>query len=416
MTRRIVHIGLGNFARAHLCDYTQDAGGWEITGVSLRSTTVRDGLAAQGYDYDLCIMGQAAKRITCVRDVLVAPENPKAVLRALAEADLISITVTEKGYHLDAAGALDLTDPLIGAEIAGGPPQTVIGFLAVGLARRARPVTVLCCDNRVENGSTLERAVHAFAETARVDIDWDAVTFPNAMVDRITPATTDDLRSASGDPMAVPTEPFREWVIEDRFLGDRPDWPDVQYVKDVRPHELRKLRMLNGAHSLMAYAGVLAGHTYVHEAIADAVLRARVLGFMNEAATTLPQDVQDLAPEYAKALIARFENPHLAHRLRQIAMDGSQKVPYRFAGTLRDLRSGGLPSDAVARGLCAWLEFCKAEVAAGRSLDDPKSAQIAKAVAQTNPDQALLQILGASDLLDSVRNSAPQGDHPVRPE
>ncbi|MFK7836469.1 MAG: mannitol dehydrogenase family protein [Sulfitobacter sp.] len=390
---RILHFGLGNFARAHLLDYTTDAGGWDVVGVSLRSAAIRDGLAAQAFAYDLCLQGAGIKRIGVLKDVLVAPENPAAVLAAMDEADIISATVTEKGYHLDASGVLDLDDPSIKNDLAGRGPSTLIGFLAFGLAGRGRPVTVMSCDNRIENGAGLRAAVARFATTAGLEIDWDKMRFPNAMVDRITPATTDVVRAISGDPMAVPTEAFGEWVIEDDFAGPRPNWPDVQFVDDVAPHELRKLRMLNGAHSLMAYAGLLRGFTFVHEAIVDTELRRLVTDLMAQAGATLPASVQPQVPSYAQALLHRFENPELAHRLDQIAMDGSQKLPHRF---IAPLRTGDAP--AMVEGVRAWIRFCASEVAIGHPLRDPKAEQIAQALQSKDPTTAMLTLVGAADL------------------
>ncbi|WP_170791542.1 mannitol dehydrogenase family protein [Ruegeria lacuscaerulensis] len=394
----ILHFGLGNFARAHLLDYTDQAQGWDLVGVSLRSTAIRDGLAQQGFDYDLCVQGQGVRRIRVLRDVLTLPDDRDAIFQAMAEADIISATVTEKGYHLDSAGRLQLDDPAIASDLTGQGPSTLIGFLAFGLAGRNSPVSVLSCDNRVGNGDALKTAVADFAAAAGLDLNWDRLSFPNAMVDRITPATTDAVRAISGDPMAVPTEAFSEWVIEDNFAGPRPDWPGVQFVKDVAPHELRKLRMLNGAHSLLAYAGLGRELTYVHEAIRDPVLRPLVQDLMADAGRTLPDEVQDQVPNYAAALIARFENPELAHRLDQIAMDGSQKLPYRFIPTLRETGS-----KAVAEGVRAWIAYCVSETAKGRALNDPLAADIARATQQDEPDKALLQIIGAQDVLAAVR-------------
>ncbi|WP_170785442.1 mannitol dehydrogenase family protein [Ruegeria lacuscaerulensis] len=394
----ILHFGLGNFARAHLLDYTDQAQGWDLVGVSLRSTAIRDGLAQQGFDYDLCVQGQGVRRIRVLRDVLALPDDRDAIFQAMAEADIISATVTEKGYHLDSAGRLQLDDPAIASDLAGQGPSTLIGFLAFGLAGHDSPATVLSCDNRVGNGDALKTAVADFSAAAGLDLNWDRLSFPNSMVDRITPATTDAVRAISGDPMAVPTEAFSEWVIEDDFAGPRPDWPGVQFVQDVAPHELRKLRMLNGAHSLLAYAGLGRGLTYVHEAIRDPVLRPLVQDLMADAGRTLPDEVQDQVPNYAAALIARFENPELAHRLDQIAMDGSQKLPYRFIPTLRETGS-----KAVAEGVRAWIAYCVSETAKGRALNDPLAADIARATQQDEPDKALLQIIGAQDVLAAVR-------------
>ncbi len=394
----ILHFGLGNFARAHLLDYTDQAGGWDVVGVSLRSSSVRDGLARQGFEYDLCVQGQGVRRIKALRDVLVVPNDRTEIFDVMADAEVISATVTEKGYHLDAAGNLNLQDPAIAADLAGQGPATLIGFLAYGLAERCKPVTVLSCDNRMENGKTLETAVADFANAAGLDVNWNAVHFPNAMVDRITPATTDAVRAISGDSMAVPTEAFSEWVIEDSFAGPHPDWPGVQLVDDVAPHEMRKLRMLNGAHSLLAYAGLERGLTYVHEAVRDPVLRPLVAELMKDAGATLPAALQVQVPDYAEALLRRFENLELAHRLDQIAMDGSQKLPYRFVPTLRETGS-----QAVIAGMRAWISFCMCETAKGRTLNDPCALEIASAVTQPDPVVPLLDLVGAEDLASLIR-------------
>ncbi len=395
---RIVHFGLGNFARAHILDYTADAGGWDVIGVSLRSPLIRDGLAAQKFSYKLSIQGKNLKQISILKDILVASEGAQSVLDAMSTADIISATVTEKGYHLDASGTLNIEDPAISSDLAGNRIQTLIGFLATSLATRTRAITVLSCDNRIENGNTLKKAVAAFAKAANLEINWKLATFPNSMVDRITPATTDTIRKLSGDPMVVPTEEFSEWVIEDSFSGPRPDWPRVQFVHDVGPHELRKLRMLNGAHSLLAYAGLAKGHTYVHQAIADLTLRQPVKDLMIEAGATLPSSVRSQVPDYAKALLTRFENPDLSHRLDQIAMDGSQKVSYRFLDTLR---AGCSP--AVIKGVKAWITFCIHQTSQGKQLNDPRAADIAEAASSENPETALLELLGASDLAPLIQ-------------
>ena len=392
---RLLHLGLGNFARAHVMDYTQDAGGWAVTGVSMRSATIRDGLKAQDFDYTLRIHGEGDKRIHVIDKVIVAPEEGQAVIDAIADPNVqvITMTVTEKGYHLDADGLLDLADPMIAREVRGDPPTTAIGFLANGLGKRATPVTVLSCDNRESNGDVLGRAIGDFIDAAGLRMTAE-VRFPNSMVDRITPATTDRLRQETGDPMAVPTEAFREWVIEDFFVGARPIWPGVQYVEDVKPHEARKLRMLNGAHSYLAYAGLLRGHTYVHEAIADPGLRRNAQALMMEAAQTLDPDVQEQAEGYAAALLSRFEIPEIAHALRQIAMDGTQKLPYRVIATLRDRTRRNLPSPALTSALSAWVTFCRKEVAEGLALQDPMAEDIAR---DANAP-ALLKLIGAEDI------------------
>ena len=394
---RIVHFGLGNFSRAHLLDYTADAGGWDVIGVSLRSAKVRDGLATQGFNYILNVQGEGLKPITILQNILIASDDMQKILEAMATADIISATVTEKGYHLDTAGKLDLKDSNIASDLKGYPIRTLIGFIAHDLATRSRPVTILSCDNRVANGSSLRRAVADFAKAAQLEIDWTHVSFPNAMVDRITPATTDTVRADCNDPMAVPTEAFREWVIENNFAGPHPDWPGVQFVQDVRPHELRKLRMLNGAHSFLAYAGLTQGYSYVHEAISDLRIRSHAKQLMLDAGATLPDAVRGQVPDYAKALLARFDNPELAHRLDQIAMDGSQKLPYRFLDTLRE---GGSPM--LIRAVQSWMTFCKEQTKKGVPLYDPKAKEIKRAVNSERPETALLEVIGATDLASVI--------------
>ena len=391
---QILHLGVGNFFRAHQAWYTQFCPGWSVTGVSFRTSSVRDGLAAQGYRYTLVIKGTDGTRtqdINCLRDMLVATEDPAAVVNRIAasDTDIITLTVTEKGYCLDRAGVLDLTHPDIAADLRG-EALSAIGALARGLARRQEPVTVLSCDNLPENGRKLEAAVQRFAEAAGLTTHA-TVAFPACMVDRITPATTDAVRAEAADPMAVPTEAFSEWVIENRFANARPDWPGVQWVDDVASHEMRKLRMLNGAHSYLAYAGLTRGHDYVHEAVADPVLRAGATALMGEAAETLPRDLRDRAAEYAAALLHRFDNPNLHHRLDQIAMDGSEKMPIRIVAALGD--RGSAASPALAAAVDAWVRFARAEVTAGRAVRDPKSDQIAAACNATDPDAALRAII-----------------------
>ena len=393
---RILHLGVGNFFRAHQADYTQSSPGWRVTGVSFRSPAIRDGLAAQGYGYALVIKdagGTRLRQIDVLDRMIVAAEDPQALHTAITDPEVavITLTVTEKAYHLGPEGRLDLNADAVREDLAGGAP-TPVGALARGLAARTVPVTVLSCDNLPDNGPKLRAAVMDFAAAAGLSITAP-VTFPASMVDRITPATTDAIRAEASDPMAVPTEAFTEWVVEDDFAAARPDWPGVQWVDDVAPHEMRKLRMLNGAHSYLAYAGTLRGHEFVHQAVADPVLRAGAHALMQEAAETLPNAVRAQAAPYADALLERFDNPNLHHRLRQIAMDGSQKMPIRIVATIRDRT--GTPSPALTQAINAWCDFVRVETGAGRPLDDPMASVLDDACRGANPASALRQIIGA---------------------
>jgi fructuronate reductase len=353
----------------------------------------------------LSVQGEGDKRIYVLENVLVASENPLSVLTAVADPNnhIISLTVTEKGYTLTSDNRLDLNNPGVLEDLNIGQPKTVIGFLAYGLARRETPVTVLCCDNLSHNGDVLGQAVQDFAEAAGLEIEWSKVSFPNSMVDRITPATTKALGEVTGDLMAVATEPFSEWVIEDRFVAPRPDWQDVQFVSDVRPHEMRKLRMLNGAHSFLAYAGILSGYEFIHETVGDPQLRRQAHGLMREAAQTLVDVSEDETEAYASALLKRFENPDLKHRLRQIAMDGSLKIPYRWCDSLRALLADKKEAPNLKLALLRWTEFCRAEMAEKSTLQDPYADEIIVAATSQNPQDALLKMVGVeSATLDKV--------------
>lgn len=399
---RIVHIGTGAFHRAHQARYVASAGDWRIDGVSLRSAGVRDALARDDYVYALEIAnanGRRIETIDVIDSVTVAPEEPETVAHLIArpETQLVTITVTEKGYHLHPDGTLDLdalADDVVALR-AGDPPVTMPGHLVAGLAVRDAPLTVMSCDNLPANGEKLRAALLVLAEA--VGVAADRVTrhrFPSTMVDRITPAVDDELRArvaAAGAPSHAPvaTEAFSEWVIEDDFAGPMPDLAaaSAQIVKNVAPFELRKLRMLNGAHSTLAYAGLNKGLTYVHETVADADLRALARSVMNEAAETLPDAVRGGAAAYADALLTRFENPHLAHSLAQIAMDGSLKLPIRILGTMADRTD----SPACARALQEWESWLDAEFAAGRMPDDPAAEALRDGRAKGQTARVLLE-------------------------
>jgi len=397
----IVHLGIGAFARAHLIpatEATMAASGerhWGVLGVSLRRADVREALAPHGFDCTLALrdadaQGQPRERRETLRSllgVLVAPEDPSAVLEAIAApaTRIVSLTVTEKGYHHDpATGALKADDPGLAHDLAHPhTPRTTLGFLVHGLAlRRARglgPVTLLSCDNLPSNGHTLRGLVLAFA--AQVDgslAGWigEACRFPNGMVDRIVPKN-DDLG-------VVTAEPFFDWAIEDDFAAGRPDWTvyGARFVARAEPFEKLKLRLVNGSHSAIAYLGVLAGWPTVDRAIAEPALRRFVLALMREEIEPTLATIDGLADvdlaAYRARLIERFANPALAHRTAQIAMDGSQKIPQRWLGTLRERLAADASIEHLALALAAWLQFLGGVDEAGRAftIDDPLAAEL----------------------------------------
>jgi len=378
----IVHLGIGAFHRAHqaaVFDVALAAGDlrWGITGVSLRSAGVRDQMVPQDGLYSLVVRDGAREQVRiigAVKKVLVAPENPEAVIRALASSDvhIVTLTVTEKGYKLDpATGRLIESDADVAADLASlTAPRTAPGFLVAALARRRTaglpPFTAISCDNLPLNGARLRQAVLTLARAHDAGLaEWIEAegAFPQTMVDRIVPATTpEDVAALAGrigveDRAMVKTEPFTQWVIEDRFAGPRPDFAalGVQLTRDVAPWEEAKLRLLNGAHSGIAYLGGLAGIDFVHEVVASEDGRRFVETLWDEAETTLTPPAELDISAYRRDLMARFANPALRHRTRQIAMDGSQKLPQRLLATLAARR--GRPSPALCLAVAAWMRW-----------------------------------------------------------
>ena len=395
---QIVHLGLGAFTRAHQAVLTEDAIAasgevWRIIGVSMRSATVRDQLAPQDHLFTVTSKGEGApvtRLVRCVGDVIVAPDHPDRVVAALADprTRVVTLTVTEKGYHLVPAAA-DLP-ALLREDAARATPQTIYGYFAQGLEQRQADgspgLTILSCDNLAENGTRLrEMLLRVLAARNPALAEWcaDRCTFPNSMVDRIVPASQpadlDVLEAWMGlrDEAAVFTEPFRQWVIEDSFAGPRPAWDaaGAQIVADVRPYETAKLRMLNGAHSALAYLGLAKGVELVSEAVADPEIGPLVGRLMRDEAADsfVPAPEQDLAA-YADSLIARFANPALPHRLAQIAMDGSQKIPQRWLATLADRQGQGKTSPALLQALAAWIVHLRGD---NPHVSDPRAEQLA---------------------------------------
>ncbi len=420
LTTGIVHLGIGAFHRAHQAAYTDDAlnrafGPWGICGVSLRSPDTRDALAPQDGLYTVAVRdagGERLRVVGSVTEVLVAPEDGQAVLERLTrpEVRVVTLTVTEKGYcHDPATGDLNEEHPGIRHDLTNPQrPETAPGFLVEALDRRRRagvaPFTGLSCDNLPGNGDTLARILGRFAALRDPDLGrWvaDHVACPNSMVDRIVPATTDDDRAAVArrlgceDSWPVMTEPFTQWVIEDRFPTGRPAWEleGAELVSDVHPYETMKLRLLNGSHSTLAYLGYLGGYQTVSDTIADPAYARLIRELMDEEVTPTLQvpPGADLG-RYKAALLERFANPALKHRTWQIAMDGSQKLPQRLLGTIRDRLAAGASIDRLALGVAAWMRYVAGRDENGRPIDvrDPLAERFAGIAARTGLDAASL--------------------------
>lgn len=442
----IVHLGLGAFHRAHQAVYTEDVlgmspGRWGICGVTQRSRTVLDQLAPQDGLYTVVERGEGAapaRVVGVLREVLSAREHWPALRGRLADprVPVVTLTVTEKGYrHVPSTGRLDTGDPDVRLDLAGHAPRTVVGQLVRGLqARRAAgagPVTLVSCDNLPANGRLLQAVVTDFVRAlprgqGEPLADWigTSVRFPATVVDRIVPATTAADVAEIGQTLgvedrgAVVTEPFRTWVIEDDFAGARPAWEAAGAVltRDVAGYETVKLRMLNGSHSALAYLGLLAGHETIADAIADPLLRAAVDRLLREEVepTLRPPAGVDL-DRYRGRLLVRYANRALRHRTAQIATDGSQKLPQRLLGTVRDRLVADRPVRWLALAVAAWmLVVWRRTSDAGQPIEvsDPLADRIAALVhGVVRPVDAVDRLLSLSDVFGPDLAAEPRFRH-----
>lgn len=438
---RIVHLGLGAFHRAHQAWYTERAGdGWGIAAFTGRSPEAARQLSGQDGLYTLVERAADGDRHEVIAAEVEAHDGADlgrlATLLAHPDIAIVTLTVTEAGYRLapGAAGEgprLDTDDGFVAADISalhahyegsnfilgiggldGRLVRTTAGRLLVGLAaRRAAdgwPIAVVSCDNLPGNGAAARASVLGLAE--QIDpllAAWigENVSFVNSSIDRITPRTTEADRAsvaeATGydDVASVVTEPFSSWVLAGDFPAGRPAWEaaGALFVEDLEPYERRKLWLLNGAHSLMAYVGSLRGHDTVSEALAD----GRILGWVEEfwdAAARHLQDEQLDIPRYRAALRERFANPRIAHHLAQIGQDGSLKLAARALPVYRAERGAGREGTAALRLLAAWIDRIDAQLAAGEDVLDPAARRIAAAASGfgTAQTQALLAVVDST--------------------
>lgn len=430
---RILHLGLGNFVRAHQAFYTDwapDAAQWGIAAFTGRSTHLADALTGQDGLYTLIIRGPQGDSSRVIGSVSAAHpgSDHRAWLAYLADPQvvIVTLTVTEAGYLRGADGTLDLTDTVVAQDLRdlrndpGAAPTSAPGRLVAGLAARraaaAGPLTVVSCDNLTDNGTVTAAMVAAFAAALDPGLaGWidEHVSFVTTMVDRITPATTaDDAQAAIAltgwaDGAPVVTEPFSEWVLSGDFPGGRPNWEaaGARFVDDIAPFEERKLWLLNGAHSLLAYAGSARGHATIAEAVTDPVGQNWVTQWWTEACEHLTLPPAELTA-YRDALLERFANPRIRHQLAQIAADGSLKLPVRILPVLRRERAQGRLPVGAARVLAAWVNHLRG---AGAPVKDVAAAQVT-ALARGPLTQAVPAVLvfldpalaGDRELADTV--------------
>lgn len=397
----IVHVGPGAFHRVHQAWYAEQwlatDPRWGIAAVSMRSADLRAALLPQDWLYALAIVDEPAscEVLGSLCEVIVASEHlEQALARAASpEARLLTLTVTEKGYCLDVDRRLDLAHPDVAHDVQHrAQPRSAVGFVVESLRlRRERglpALTVISCDNLAGNGRLLAAAAQRLAQQTDASLAaWIEceVPFPCTMVDSITPATTPELKArvlaATGleDAWPVQREAFAQWVVEQHEARESPDWEaaGVIVTDDVAGYECAKLRLLNGAHSTLAYAGLLRGHATVGEAMQDVALVEFVRRLLlDDVAPTLPRVRGLEIGDYVQSLLRRFRNPVIRHELAQIAWDGSKKLPVRILGTVRDALAAGRSLDQLSVPLAAWMHFVRRRVAAGVPLIDPLSEQL----------------------------------------
>lgn len=393
ITPGILHIGVGAFHRAHQAQYVDDllaqTPDWGILGVSLHSPRTSTALTPQDGLYTLAVREPDKTALRIVGSLVNAQHGPEAAIRALADPRirLVTLTVTEKGYT-------DLADP-----------DGLGRLLVAGLSERAQqggaPVTILSCDNLMNNGRVardlVEKAADLIAPDLRAYLEQD-VSFPCSMVDRITPATTEadraEIEATAGyeDHWPVVTEPFSQWVMEDAFAAPRPAFERVgaEIVSDVAPYETMKLRLLNGAHTTLATLGTLAGYETVADAMKDPAL-SELIGHtaQSEVFPTLALPEQVKAP-YWQSLMQRFKNPSIRHALLQIATDTSQKIPVRILPPLIENARNGVASPGLTFALAGWLAFVRRRTREGHRLLDPLAEILARAAQAPAPEMVRL--------------------------
>lgn len=393
---RLVHLGIGNFARAHTLHNTEVAGGWSVVAFTGRSAAMADSLDAQGGRYGLIVRGAEKDEVSVVDviDEVHPASDVEALVNLLADpfTAVVTLTITEKGYT---AGS----DPATSA-----PARIALGLKARREAGVEEPIALVSCDNLTGNGEVLAEAVRAeLDEETKAWFDGH-VDVISTMVDRITPSADEGAartvleQTGLDDSVPVVTEPFSEWVVEDRFRGRRPEWEKagVQFTDDLEVHELRKLRLLNGAHTLMAYAGQVAGVERVDEAIAHREVRALVEQLWAEARETLPLPAPEL-DAYTAALEDRFRNPRLADQLVRIAADGSAKLPVRALPVIAELGGPDRAPGEVA-AVAAWTTWVTDRVHGGHEVQDPKSTEVAEAAGIQDATERVTALLALLDV------------------
>ncbi|MBD5770271.1 mannitol dehydrogenase family protein [Marinomonas colpomeniae] len=428
----IVHIGLGAFHRAHQAVYIEKnlnrnlGGNWGICAVNIRSNSkLVDQLKVNDCRYHIAEYTDShhanLREVSAIRDALFAGEDKEALFEKLISSNtkIVTLTVTEKGYYVTPSDKkLRLDDPSIQHDIQSpDQPKTAPGILVEALFRRRElglpAFTVLSCDNMPNNGALTRTAVCELAAYRSTEFaQWvqNNVAFPSSMVDRIVPAMSEESKNRlhtelnCNDQNAVMCEAFSQWVVEDNFPLGRPDWEldGVQMVDDVHPFETMKLRLLNGSHSLLAYVGSAAKLETVADAVADPKFITLIRHYMTfEALPTLDMPDGINVQNYIESLISRFANDSLQHKLSQIAMDGSQKIPQRWLAGAAELLAQQKNMSATALGVAAWVLYARGKDLEGdfHKVDDPMSDVLRELHAlHKSPEDLIRSVLAISDI------------------
>ena len=391
MSIKQLHLGLGQFFRGHQAVYTQKSPeNWNIAAVSMRTNTSVKQMQAQNNTYHVLARDksdQALMKIDCVKESLFLGDDYTRILEILEskELQIISLTITEKGYCFDFSSKNLIADhPDIIHDLKNDKKVSAVGLIADAIEKRfnshQEPLTLLSCDNVSFNGDVLKKAVTQYLELSKSPaLEWfkNSIQSPNTMVDRIIPKTTDEekkeaLKDMNFDPLLILTESFTQWCIEKKFSSDHPTWPGVEWVDDIEPFEDLKLRTLNGSHTYLTYLGRLKNYDYVHEAIQDEEIRSDVEDlYVKEVFPTLKGIEKEFFIKYKNQLLERFENPYLNHQLEQIAMDGSQKIPQRWL----PVRKENDQTPVIQKGFCHWAIFLYRKLKRSEQIHDPISSK-----------------------------------------
>ena len=420
LTSGLVHLGVGGFHRAHQAMYLDrlmndgKATDWAITGVGVlpKDDKIVEALNSQDGLYTLVVKhpdGRLEPRVIgSIVQMLHAPSDPEAVLAAMSDpaTRIVSLTITEGSYLIDqVTGEFDAKHPSIQPDLAqDAVPSTAFGFIVEALRRRraagVEPFTVMSCDNLPGNGDVAHQTITAFARLKDAELgDWidEHVEFPNSMVDRITPVTSqediDRLAAEFGiqDKWPVVTEPFTQWVLQDDFPAGRPPFEDVgvQVVPDVVPYELMKLRLLNASHQALTYLGYLSGYRYAHEVAQDPLFEEFLLGYMTqEGSPTLPEVPGVDLDAYRGELVERFANPEVRDTLARLCAESSDRIPKWLVPVIREDLKAGRPIDRSALVVASWARYAEGVDEQGEPIDivDHRKDEVMAAAAKQGED------------------------------